>query len=74
MHHSSSTNGLIVYVEKQPVARKECCVDYWCKKARKHMSKLNGRRDMTSKLLKTALNPNQSEIFQFSDQRLTPNN
>ena len=25
------------YVEKQPVAWKECCVEYWCEKARKHM-------------------------------------
>ena len=32
--HSSSTNGLSVYVEKQPVAFKECCMKYWCEKAK----------------------------------------
>ena len=38
---SSVTNGLnrTVYVEKQPVAWTECCVEYWCEKARKHMSR-----------------------------------
>ena len=35
MRHLSFTNGLTVYVEKQPVAWKVCCVEYWCEKARK---------------------------------------
>ena len=38
--HSSSTNGLSVYVEKQPVACKVCCMNYWCEKAKKYMSQL----------------------------------
>ena len=58
--HSSSTNELSVYVEKQPVALKECCMKYWCEKAKKHMSRWSGRLDMTEFFLKTALNPNQS--------------
>ena len=35
-------------------------VDYWFEKARKHMYMWTGRRDMTEKLLKAAINPNQS--------------
>ena len=31
---------LTVYVEKQPVAWKDCCVDYCCEKARKHIGEL----------------------------------
>ena len=58
--HSSSSNGLSVYVEKQPIAWKECCMKYRCEKAKTHMSRWTGRRDMTDKLLKTALNPNKS--------------
>ena len=38
--HSSFTNGLTVYGEKQPVAMKVCCVEYWCEKTRKHTSRL----------------------------------
>ena len=34
-----SPMGLEVYVVKQAVAWKGCCVDYWCEKARKHMSR-----------------------------------
>ena len=35
-----STMGcLTVYVEKQPVALKVCCVVYWCGKTRKRMSR-----------------------------------
>ena len=49
-----------VYLEKQPVAWEDCCVEYWCEETRKHMSRWTGRRDMTEKMLKTALNPNQS--------------
>ena len=45
--HSSFTNGLTVYVEKQSVAWKVCCVGNWCEKTRKHMSRWTGRRDMT---------------------------
>ena len=51
---------LTVFVEKQPVAWKVCCVVYWCGKTRKRMSRWTGCRDMTEKLLKKALNPNQS--------------
>ena len=58
--HTSSTNGLSVYVEKQPVAWKKCCMEYWCEKAKKHMSRWTGGLEMTEKLLKTALNWNQS--------------
>ena len=58
--HSSFTNGLTVYVEKQPVAWKECCVEYWCEKASKHMSRGTGLRVITENVLKTALNFNQS--------------
>ena len=56
----------LVYVEKQPVAWEDCCVEYWCEKPRKCMSRRTGRRDITEKLLKMALNPNQS-INQFID-------
>ena len=49
-----------VYVGKQPVAWEDCCVEYWCEKTRKCMSRWTGRRDITEKLLKTTLNPNQS--------------
>ena len=38
-----------MWVEKQPVAWKECCVWYWCGKARKHMIRRTGRHDMTAK-------------------------
>ena len=31
--------GLKVYVEKQPVAWEDCCVEYWCEKTRKCMSR-----------------------------------
>ena len=47
-------------MEKQPVDWEDCCVEYWCAKTRKHTSRWTGRRDMTEKLIKTALNPNQS--------------
>ena len=55
--HSSFIDWLTVYTEKQPVTCKICCVEYWWEKARKHMSRLNGRRDITEKMLKTTLNP-----------------
>ena len=58
--HLSPMGCLTVYVEKEPVAWKGCCVVYWCGKSKKRMSRWTGRRDMTEKLLKTALNPNQS--------------
>ena len=50
----------ICFVGKQPVAWEYCYVEYWCEKTRKCMSRWTGRRDITTKLLKTALNPNQS--------------
>ena len=49
-----------VYVEKQPDAWEDCCVENWCEKTRNHMRRWTGRCDMTEKLLKTVLNPNQS--------------
>ena len=51
-----------VYVEKQPVAWEDCCVKYWSERTRKCMSRLTASRDITEKLLKNALNPNQSTI------------
>ena len=54
----------LVHVEKQTVAWVDCCVDYWCEKTRNHMSWWTGCCDMTGKLLKTALNPN-NQIKQF---------
>ena len=53
----------LVYVEKQPVAWEDCCVENWCGKTRKCMIRWTGRRDITQKLLKTALNPKQSMIW-----------
>ena len=58
---------LTVNVEKQPVAWKVCCVVYWCGKTRKRMSRWTDRRDMTEKLLKTALNPNQSTTWAWKN-------
>ena len=55
-HHSPSTNGQTVYVEKQPVALKDCCVEYWCEKGRKQMDRWTGRCDMNERLLKSVLN------------------
>ena len=52
--HSSFTKGLTVYVEKQPVAWKVCCVEFWCEKTMKLMNRWTGQHDMTEKLLKTA--------------------
>ena len=36
-----------VYVEKQQVAWKVSCMEYWYEKARKHMGRLTGHDDMT---------------------------
>ena len=46
-------------------AWEDCCVEYWCEKTRECMSRWTGRRDMTEKLLKTALNPNQSMLLRY---------
>ena len=35
--HSSSNNGLSVYVENQSSAWNVCYVEYWCEKARNHI-------------------------------------
>ena len=59
---SSSINGLTIYAEKQLVAWKEGCVEYWCDKDRKYMSRWTGFRDITEQILKTALKPNQSLV------------
>ena len=53
--YTNFTNGLTVYVEKQPASLKVYCVEYWCEQTRKDVSRWIGRRDMTEKLLKTAL-------------------
>ena len=45
--HSSFANRLTVHVEKQPVAWKVCCVEYWWEKTRKFLSRWTGLRDMT---------------------------
>ena len=58
--HSSSTNGLTVYREKQPVAWKVCSLQNLCEIVGKHISRWTGGRDMTANLLKTALNSCQS--------------
>ena len=61
--HSSLTavrcfdNG---YVEKQPVAWKEYCAEYWLKELQESTDRCTGRRDITEILLKTALNTIQS--------------
>ena len=47
--HCSPMGCLTIYVEKQPVAWKVCCVVYWCGKTRKHMSRWTGHSDMTKK-------------------------
>ena len=66
---ASSTNGLTVYVEKQQVTWKECCVEYWFEKARKNMSRWSDRRDMTEESLKTALNPNKSGVLLYFQKK-----
>ena len=47
-------------MEEHPVAWEDCCEEYWCEKTRKHMSRWTCHSDMTEKMLKTALSPNQS--------------
>ena len=37
--HSSTTNALTIYVVKKQVDWKDCCDEYWCQKARKHMGR-----------------------------------
>ena len=48
------------YVEKQPVAWKEYCAEYWLKELQESMDRCTGRQDVTEILLKTALNSVQS--------------
>ena len=43
----------VIIICGKAVAWKVCCVEYWCEKTRKHISKWTGRRDMTETLLKT---------------------
>ena len=71
--HSSCTNGLKFYVEKQLVAWRVCCVEYWWEKARKRMSRWTGRSDMTEKLLKNGVKPksiNKSALAYLLSYRL----
>ena len=51
------------FVVRYMFAWEDCCVEYWCEKTRKCMCRWTGRRDITEKWLKTALNPNQSINF-----------
>ena len=60
-----------VYVEKQPVAWEDCCVEYWCEKTRKCISRWTGRRDITEKLLKTALTSINQQPFPTYLQQMT---
>ena len=46
---------------------REYCMKYWCEKAKKPMSMRTGRRDMTEKVMNTALNPiNQTIVINFA--------
>ena len=65
--NSSSAKELRVDVEQQQVAWKDCCMEYWCKKARNYMGRWTGRGDMTDLFLETALNYNQ----QIHDQSIS---
>ena len=50
MIHSSLTTVHcfgIGYVEKQPVAWKEYCAEYWSKELQESMDRCNGHRDIT---------------------------
>ena len=48
------------YVEKQPVAWKEYCVEHWLKELQESMDRYTGCWDVTEILLKTVLNSIQS--------------
>ena len=57
--HSSLTNVHcfgISYVEKQPVAWKNYCVEYWLKKLQKNMDRCTDHCDITEILLKMTSN------------------
>ena len=56
--HLQHTNFETLF--QMEIAWEDCCVECWCEKTRKCMSRWTGRRDITEKLLKTALNINQS--------------
>ena len=43
------------YVEKQPVAWKEYCAEYWLKELQESMSRCTGRHDITEILLKNGI-------------------
>ena len=51
-------------MEKQPVAWKEYCVQYWLKELQESMNRYTGPHDITEILLKTALKTVQSAINQ----------
>ena len=44
------------FVEKQPVAWKEYCAEYWFKELQKSKDRYTGHRDKNEILLKMALN------------------
>ena len=55
MRHSTSTDGLTEYVDKQPVAWTDCCVEYWCEKVGKHLGMSIGSSYIIWRFMKTAL-------------------
>ena len=46
------------------VAWKEGCVEYWCEKSRKHMSRWTGRRDMTETFVDNGVKLQSINILQ----------
>ena len=72
MCYLSATNVLRVILEKQPAALKDCSVEYWCEKARKHMGRCTGSHYMSDNLLETTSNSNQS-IFSPEERWLLTN-
>ena len=47
----------LCYVEKQPVARKGYCAEYWLKEFQESMDRWAGHQDITEILLKLRLTP-----------------
>ena len=56
-----SPMGLQSMCKKQTVRWKVWCMEYWCEKDRKYMSRWTGRRDITYFFFKRCLNPDQSK-------------
>ena len=64
IRHSSSTNRLSLCGKATSCLGRLLC-GVRCEKTRKCMSRWTSRRDITENLLKTALNPNQSNEFRL---------